>query len=114
MRESPADATANYRRNVRHINYDARIDPNVAPAMDAQWEIAPGLANSAPGYVSFQAVNQPGHYLRHSSFDFLVGKNDGSMTFKSDATFRQVPGAGRKRSGVVSIGQFSGSVHPAF
>ena len=88
-------------RYVRHINYDARIDANVSPAMDAQWEIVPGLANSSSGYVSFQAVNQPGHYLRHVAFDFLVGKNDGSTAFKNDATFRQV--AGLAASGAASF-----------
>jgi hypothetical protein len=86
---------------VRHINYDARVDANVSPAMDAQWEIVPGLANSSSGYVSFQAVNQPGHYLRHAAFDFLVGKNDGSTAFKNDATFRQV--AGLSASGAASF-----------
>ena len=51
----------------------------------------PGLANSS-GYVSFESVNFPGYYLRHSNFDFVLAANDGTATFAADATFRQVAG----------------------
>lgn len=79
-------------RYVRHVNFDARIDPNVTPLMDSQWKIVPGLSNSASGYVSFESVNVPGYYLRHVNFDFVLAKNDGSAAFKADATFRRVAG----------------------
>jgi beta-xylosidase len=77
-------------RYVRHANYDARIDSNVAPAEDQYWEIVPGLANSGSGYVSIQSVYFPGYYLRHSNFDFVLEKHDGSSLFAADATFRIV------------------------
>lgn len=79
-------------RYVRHIDYDARIDPNVNPAQDAQWRLVPGLANSGSGYVSFESVNFPGYYLRHANYDFSLVQNDGSTQFAADSTFRRVTG----------------------
>lgn len=77
-------------RYVRHASYDVRIDPNVSPAQDGQWRIVPGLAGT--GTVSFQSVNYPDHYLRHQGFDFVLGRNDGTSTFRADASFRAVAG----------------------
>lgn len=79
-------------RYVRHADYDARIDPNVNPMADSQWRIAPGLANAAAGYVSFESANFPGYYLRHTNYDFALVKNDGTSTFAADATFHEVAG----------------------
>ncbi|GAA1618757.1 family 43 glycosylhydrolase [Actinoplanes couchii] len=78
-------------RYVRHADLDARIDPAVNPLADSQWRLVPGLANSS-GYVSFESVNYPGYFLRHSNYDFALVKNDGSTTFAADATFREVAG----------------------
>jgi hypothetical protein len=79
-------------RYVRHADFDVRIDPNVSPLADSQWRLVPGLANAASGYVSFESVNFPGYYLRHSNYDFVLAPDDGTATFRADATFRQVPG----------------------
>jgi hypothetical protein len=79
-------------RFVRHVNFDVRIDPNVSPLADSQWRIVPGLANAASGNVSFEAVNFPGYYLRHTNYDFALVRGDGSAQFAADATFRQVAG----------------------
>jgi hypothetical protein len=79
-------------RYVRHVNYDVRIDPNVSPAADAQWQIVPGLADTGSAYVSFEAANLPGYYLRHYNYDFVLARNDGSAAFRADATFRRVAG----------------------
>jgi hypothetical protein len=92
-------------RYVRHIDFDARIDPNVSPALDAQWKIVPGLANSGSGYVSFESVNVPGYYMRHVDFDIQLAKNDGSTTFKQDATFKVV--GGLAGSGAVSFQSYN-------
>jgi len=78
-------------RFVRHINFDARIDSDINPFADSMWKIVPGLANPS-GYVSFEAVNYPGYYLRHYNYDFELAKDDGTVTFKEDATFKIVPG----------------------
>ncbi|MER7755476.1 glycoside hydrolase family 43 protein [Kitasatospora sp. NPDC097643] len=77
-------------RYVRHTNFDARIDPNVSPVDDSRFRLRPGLAGS--GTVSFESVNFPGYFLRHSDYDFQLVHNDGSSQLAEDATFRQVAG----------------------
>ncbi|TDB99712.1 glycosyl hydrolase [Micromonospora fluostatini] len=79
-------------RHVRHQNHAVRIDPTVSPALDGQFRVVPGLANTAAGYVSFESVNFPGHYLRHTDYVLRLDPNNGSTTFRADATFRQVAG----------------------
>jgi hypothetical protein len=78
-------------RYVRHADYDVRIDPAVSPAADAQFRLVPGLANGS-GYVSIQSVNFPGYYLRHYGYDLVLAADDGTATFRADATFRRVAG----------------------
>ncbi|MFJ4221879.1 glycoside hydrolase family 43 protein [Curtobacterium luteum] len=78
-------------RYVRHQNGQGRIDPlPFDPQADSQWKLVPGLAD--PNDVSFESVNYPGSYLRHSSFDVVLNTNDGSSQFAADATFKKVPG----------------------
>ncbi len=77
-------------RYVRHSNYAVRVDPAVTPALDAQFRIVPGLADS--GAVSFESVNFPGHYLRHNNYVLRLEPNTGTTTYRQDATFRQVAG----------------------
>ncbi|MCZ8520282.1 MULTISPECIES: AbfB domain-containing protein [Paenibacillus] len=77
---------------VRHASFDVKIDANVSPANDQYWKIVPGLANGGSEYVSFQSVYYPGYYLRHSDYDFVLAKDDGTAAFKADATFKKVPG----------------------
>jgi hypothetical protein len=79
-------------RYVRHVDFDVRIDPNVSPVADAQWRMVPGLADTGSAYVSLEAANFPGYYLRHSNYDLVLARNDGSATFRADATFRRVTG----------------------
>ncbi|MDC0713168.1 glycoside hydrolase family 43 protein [Stigmatella sp. ncwal1] len=75
---------------VRHYNYQARIEQNVSPAEDSQFRIVPGLADGSA--VSFESVNLPGYFLRHSNNVLVLVKNDGTDQFKQDATFRDVAG----------------------
>ncbi|KQV15983.1 glycoside hydrolase family 43 protein [Kitasatospora sp. Root107] len=77
-------------RYVRQTNFDVRIDPNVSPLDDSRFRLRPGLAGS--GTVSFESVNFPGYFLRHSNYDFQLAYNDGTTQFAEDATFRQVAG----------------------
>ena len=49
---------------------------NVSPLLDSQFRIVPGLANRT-GYVSFESVNYPGHYLRHSGTQIRLDPVDG-------------------------------------
>ncbi|MGD8400879.1 MAG: AbfB domain-containing protein [Bacillota bacterium] len=79
-------------RYIRHYNFDARIDADVTPFQDSEWRIAPGLANSSYGYVSFEAVNYRGYYLKQTDYDLSLVKNDGTDAFKAAATFKKVTG----------------------
>jgi hypothetical protein len=91
--DTPAERLQSYHfqdRYVRHANMDVCIDPDVSPADDAQFRLRPGLAGC--GTVSFESVNFPGYFLRHSGFDFQLAYNDGTTRFAADATFRQVAG----------------------
>ncbi|NGO47038.1 glycoside hydrolase family 43 protein [Streptomyces ureilyticus] len=76
-------------RYVRHADFDVRIDQNIT-SEDAQFRLRPGLTGS--GTVSFESVNFPGYFLRHSNYDFQLAYNDGTAQFAADATFRQVAG----------------------
>ena len=40
--------------------------------------------------ISFESVLNPGWYLRHSSFQVVLNKNDNTELFKLDASFFQV------------------------
>lgn len=78
-------------RYVRHQNNVGRIDVYpFDPYQDEQWRLVPGLAD--PAGVSFQSVNFPTRYLRHSSFAIVLNTNDNSATFRADATFYRVAG----------------------
>jgi len=77
---------------IRHFDFDARIDKNVNPEEDSQWQLVEGLANQGNGYVSIQSVNYPNYYLRHSNYDLALEKNDGSSDFAAAATFKKVQG----------------------
>ena len=52
----------------------------------------PGLADSAG--VSFESVNFPGRYLRHFNYAIGLDANDGTATFRADATFYRTAGLG--------------------
>jgi len=52
---------------------------------DATFCVVWGLANSEGR--SFESVNFPKHYIRHSNFELWLAKSDGSPLFKKDATF---------------------------
>ncbi|KAI0867344.1 carbohydrate-binding module family 42 protein [Hypoxylon argillaceum] len=51
----------------------------------ASWTVRTGLGNS--GCMSFESMDTPGSFIRHSSYELLVNANDGSKQFAEDATF---------------------------
>ncbi|KAI0205349.1 carbohydrate-binding module family 42 protein [Astrocystis sublimbata] len=51
----------------------------------ASWTARTGLGNSA--CLSFESVDSPGSFIRHSNYQLLVNTNDNSKTFHEDATF---------------------------
>ncbi|WP_206074441.1 family 43 glycosylhydrolase [Antribacter gilvus] len=75
-------------RFVRHQDYLGRIDPVTSSSAaqlksDATFTVVPGLASSS--CYSFQATN--GRFLRHKDYRVRLDTNDGSATFRADATF---------------------------
>ncbi|KOV73980.1 1,4-beta-xylanase [Streptomyces sp. NRRL WC-3618] len=77
-------------RYVRQTNFDVRIDPNVSPVDDSRFQMRTGLTGT--GTVSFESINNPGYFLRHSNYDFQLVRNDGTAQFAADATFNKVAG----------------------
>ena len=78
-------------RYVRHADNVARIAVYpFDPYQDQLWTLVPGLASSSG--VSFRSVNYPSMYLRHSNYALVLAADDGTTTFRADATFTQVPG----------------------
>lgn len=66
-----------------------------APALAlSRFRVVPGLADEAGGRVSFESIDQPGHFLRHSSYRAVLHGDDGSALFRADATFLPVAGLG--------------------
>ncbi|WPG98192.1 carbohydrate-binding module family 42 protein [Acrodontium crateriforme] len=55
----------------------------------ASWTVRSGLSSTAAnqGCVSFESVDSPGQFIRHSSYKLQVNSNDGSKLFGEDATF---------------------------
>ena len=43
--------------------------------------------DSGSAGISFQSVNLPNHYIRHTDYELWLPKPDGSTLFKRDATF---------------------------
>ncbi|WP_409468041.1 family 43 glycosylhydrolase [Streptomyces sp. HC307] len=85
-------------RFIRHWEFRAKLEPNVTNLADSQFRVVPGLAGS--GTVSLESANYPGHYLRHKNFEVWVEKNDGSTTFRNDASFHQRAGLVDSADGV--------------
>lgn len=51
----------------------------------ASWTVRTGLGNS--GCYSFESVDTPGSFIRHSNYELMLNANDGSKLFSEDATF---------------------------
>ncbi|KAK2603589.1 Alpha-L-arabinofuranosidase [Conoideocrella luteorostrata] len=56
----------------------------------ASWHVITGLGNS--NCVSFESVDTPGSFIRHSNFQLYVHADDGSKLFAEDATYCPVAG----------------------
>jgi len=88
---------------VRHTLFLGRVDPVVGDLgeRDATFLKGPGLAagstTSGEQVVSFEATNYPGYYLRHQLYSMVLNKDDGTPSFKDDATFVVRPGRANPR-----------------
>jgi hypothetical protein len=81
------------------------VDPvssasTTATKQEATFSVVAGLAD-ANGY-SF--IDSGGRYLRHNAFRLRADSNDGTATFKKDATFIARPGSA---SGSVSLESYN-------
>lgn len=81
---------------VHHSNQDIKLDSLVNNQTNFQWFTVPGLADSGEGYLSFQAENRPGYYLKRDGTSLILAKNNGTEDFKGQATFKVTPGIGNK------------------
>ncbi|KAJ8122610.1 hypothetical protein ONZ43_g1239 [Nemania bipapillata] len=83
--------TPNYtNRYIAHtgdtVNTQAVSSESIASLqLQASWTVRTGLGNSA--CVSFESMDTPGSFIRHSSYQLMVNANDGTKLFAEDATF---------------------------
>jgi GH43 family beta-xylosidase len=75
---------------LRHIETAVRVDQVIDPRADSRFFVVPGLADSAA--ISIVSINLPGNYLFHNGNTLMFGANDGSASFKENATWRIRPG----------------------
>ncbi|MFN7252317.1 MAG: family 43 glycosylhydrolase [Anaerobacillus sp.] len=79
---------------IRHSRGAIRVSPYKEDSYDFQWHIVPGLAMEGDNYISFQAENKAGYYLRHGGEFTSLVKHDGTESFKFGATFKVIKGLG--------------------
>jgi len=77
-------------RYVRHRNSLGYLEPvsassSLTDRQDATFTVGAGLANA--NCYTFQSINPAGRYLRHSNNRLVLAANDGTATFRNDATF---------------------------
>jgi hypothetical protein len=81
----------------RHRGFELHADPynpsDRLLGLDSSFFVRDGTAD--PTKVSFESVNYPGRFLRHSGFRLYLHPNDGSPLFKADSTFQTLNGMGR-------------------
>ncbi|WP_299090518.1 family 43 glycosylhydrolase [uncultured Metabacillus sp.] len=77
---------------VFHSNDEIRISSLSGNRYNYQWYPVPGLADSGEAYISFQAENKPGYYLKRDGSTIILAKNNGTQKFKEQATFKVVSG----------------------
>ncbi|MEV4776151.1 AbfB domain-containing protein [Microbacterium sp. LWH12-1.2] len=60
----------------------------------SRFRVVPGRAGAGGGRVSFESIDQPGRFLRHSGYRVVLHQDDGTALFAGDATFLPVAGLG--------------------
>ncbi|KAJ6457872.1 family 54 glycoside hydrolase [Mycena sanguinolenta] len=70
--------------------------------LSASWTVVAALSSAAPGCVSFEALDTPGSFIRHSNFHLFVNANDGSKQFSEDATWCPQAGINGKGNSIRS------------
>ena len=89
---------------MRHKGYGMRIDKYEDSGIykvDSQFKVVKGLLQEGnDDSVSLRSINYPQYYIRHAGYKCYIGKNDGSLLFKADATWIPVHGLADKSKGV--------------
>ena len=67
-----------------------RNGATLAQSANAPFRIVTGLADSSA--ISFESIDNPGHFLRHQGFRLKQHPYDGSQLFRLDASFYVIPG----------------------
>jgi GH43 family beta-xylosidase len=75
---------------IRHWEFRAKLEANVATLADSQFRIVTGL--NGGGSVSLESTNFPGYYLRHKNNELWVEQNDSTAQFNADASFMRRAG----------------------
>lgn len=78
-------------RQVRHADFRLRLDPEVRPAQDGRWRLAPALSGDRHA-VSIRSVNFPERYIAASPSGADIAVDDGSPAFAARASFVRVAG----------------------
>ncbi|MFD4669833.1 AbfB domain-containing protein [Lentzea sp. NPDC058450] len=84
--------TDRYLRHADSLAYTEIVNSGSSATLkaDATYTVRRGLADSS--CYSFESVNFPGQFLRHSASRVRNSPNDGSALFRDDATFCARPG----------------------
>nr|BFE70864.1 hypothetical protein GCM10020092_041650 [Actinoplanes digitatis] len=103
-------------RYVRHRDNLGYIDPlssasSTADRQSATFTVGASLANG--NCYSLQSINPTGRYLRHYNNRLVLAANDGTATFRNDATFCGRAEPVRHRDDLVRVVQLPGLLHPA-
>mmetsp|Transcript_22827 Transcript_22827/g.52227 ORF Transcript_22827/g.52227 Transcript_22827/m.52227 type:complete len:160 (-) Transcript_22827:244-723(-) len=81
---------------IRHSGFKGKIDPEESLTGELNQQDASFVARMGLGAgecsVSFESVNFPEYFLRHSYFWMRLDSNDNSDLFKEDASFFPRPG----------------------
>ncbi|WP_088104067.1 family 43 glycosylhydrolase [Halalkalibacter urbisdiaboli] len=79
---------------IRHLRDAVRIGPLKEDNADFKWHIVSGLADERAEYISFEAENKAGYYLKQGGEFTQLVKNDGTKRFEQEVTFKVVEGLG--------------------
>lgn len=76
-----------YMRHFTSLGVTEVVDASSSEVLkkDASWKVVNGLADSS--CLSFEAINQPGSFLRHQELRLRIDADDDSAVFEADATF---------------------------
>ncbi|XP_013402028.1 uncharacterized protein LOC106167719 [Lingula anatina] len=73
------------------VNLESSKNPRNAHIFDKDATFYPRPNRFIPGYTAYESVNYPGHFIRHAGYRLQIRRDDGSLLFKKDASFKAEP-----------------------